>query len=272
MVSPAAITLATPTLFLPLRRSSICAILTDQLKSAHCLSPIVAMSVHACPDCGGAVFFGAKRCSYCHPAKKLDRMELAVTAGLLSAIALGAAYVGYLLAHDPNRPSLDAIVSAVSRLGRLEFKSERKEDYGWIAKAMQACRQDAGRQPASLHFLVVPVALMNKQDVRWATKSTATAGNAELLSLNDTLDGLRKGDLQLYSGDYAFSITSVPANVIYKWASGSGASRFSTDEAEQIPAFKIGFQFGAGETDLSSATEMKPSKGNCQWTGALITQ
>jgi hypothetical protein len=230
------------------------------------------MSVHACPDCGGAIFFGAKRCSHCQPAKRLDRMEIAIAAGLLTAIALGAAYVSFLLAHDPNRPSLDAIVSAASRLARMDIKSETKEDYGWIAKAMQACRQDAARQPESLHFLVVPVAPVNKQDVRWATKSTATAGNAELLSLNDTLDGLRKGELRLYSGDYSFSIISVPANVIYKWASASGASRFSTEEAEQIPAFRIGFQIGASETDTSSATELKPSKGNCQWTGALITQ
>lgn len=200
-------------------------------------------------------------------------MEIAVAAGLLSAIALGAGYVGFLLAHDPNRPSPDAIVSAVSRLARLEFKSETtREDYGWLVKAMQDCQQDAARQPGSLHFLVLPVLPVNKQDVRWATKSTATAGNAELLSFNDTLDGLRKGDLLLYSGDYTFSIISVPANVIYKWASASGASRFSTDEAEQIPAFRIGFQIGASEADASSATELKPSKGSCQWTGALIPQ
>jgi hypothetical protein len=229
------------------------------------------MSAHACPDCGGAIFFGAKRCAYCHPAKRLDRMEIAVAAGLLSTIALAAVYVGFLLSHDPKRPSLEAVVSAASRLARLEINSNSKEDYGWIDKAMQACRQDAANQPGSLHFLVVPVALVNKQDVRWATKSTATAGNAELLSLDDTLDGLRKGDLQLYSGEYTFSIISVPANVTYKWASASGASRFSTDEAEQIPAFRIAFQIGAGEADASSGTELKPSKGSCQWTGALIT-
>jgi hypothetical protein len=230
------------------------------------------MSVHACPDCGGAVFFGAKRCSYCQPVKRLDRTEIAVATGLLTAIAFGAVYVGFLLARDPNRPSLDAVVSAVSRLARLEFKSETKEDYGWIAKTMQTCRQDAARQPETLHFLVVPVTPANNRDVRWATKSTATAGNAELLSLNDTLDGLRKGDLQLYSSEYTFSIISVPDNVIYKWESASGASRFSTDEAEQIPAFRIVFQTGASEADASSATELKPSKGACQWTGALITQ
>jgi hypothetical protein len=230
------------------------------------------MSVHACPDCGGAIFFGAKRCSYCQPAKKLDRMEIAIAASLLSILALGAGYVGFLLAHDPNRPSLNAVASAVSRFARLEFKSVANEDYSWIGKAMQTCRQDAARKPESLHFLVVPVAPVNKQDVRWATKSTATAGNAELLSLNDTLEGLKKGDLQLYSGEYGFSIISVPANVIYKWASASGPSRFSTDEAEQIPAFRIGFQIGTSEVDTSSATELKPSKGNCQWTGALITQ
>jgi hypothetical protein len=229
------------------------------------------MSAHACPDCGGAIFFGAKRCSYCLPAKRLDRMEIAVTTVLLLAILLGGAYAGYLLARDPNRPSLQAIINTLSRVGQTDPKAETKDDYNWIAEGMQNCRQEAGKRPDSLHFMVVPLTAVNKEDVRWATRSTASAANAELLGLNDTLDGLRKGDLNLYSGEYAFTITSIPGDVTYKWASANGPSRFSTDEAEQIPAFRIAFSLGGSEPDSTSATQFKPTKGSCLWVGALIT-
>jgi hypothetical protein len=228
------------------------------------------MSVRACPDCGGAIFFGAKRCSNCRPAKRLDRLEVAVAAGLLGAILIGGIYIGVLLARDPNRPSLEAAVSAVSRLFRADNPPEAKDDYGWIARGMQACRQDAARQPERLHFLVVPLMSANRNDVRSATISSATAANAELLSLDDTLAGLRKGDLRLYPGEYVFGISSVPDNVIYKWGKASGASRFSTDEAEQIPAYRMAFQIGENAGDVASGTEFRRGLGNCQWTGALI--
>ena len=133
------------------------------------------MSAHACPDCGGAIFFGARRCSYCLPAKRLDRMEIAVTTVLLLALLLGGVYAGFLLARDPNRPSLQAIMSTVSRLGQIAPTAETKENYNWIAEGMQNCRQDAGNRPDSLHFMVVPLTAVNKENVRWATRSTASA-------------------------------------------------------------------------------------------------
>lgn len=198
-------------------------------------------------------------------------MEIAIAAGLLSAILLGTIYAGFLLARDPNRPSLEAITGSLSRLARLNISPERTDDYGWIDSALQACRQEAARQPGSLHFLVVPLAPANKGDVRWATKSTASAGNAELLNFDDTLAGLRKGDLQLYPGEYTFSVTSVPANIIYKWAKTTGVSRFITDEAEQIAKFRMSFQIGDSQSDTTAGSEFSPIKGNCQWAGALIT-
>lgn len=228
------------------------------------------MSVHACPDCGGAIFFGAKRCSYCRPEKSLDRLEVAVAACLLSALAIGAIYAAMLLSRDPNRPSLDAMLNATSRLARFEFSPTKTDDYGWIAKTMDACKEEAARAPGSLHFLVVPLAAANKNDVRWATKSTAAAANAELLSLNDTLDGLRRGDLQLYPGQYVFGITSMPAGVAFKWPAVTGVSRFTTEEGEQIPAFRMGFQLGENEGDASSGTEFTRTPGTCFWAGALI--
>jgi len=229
------------------------------------------MSAHACPDCGGAIFFGAKRCSYCLPARRLDRMEIAVTTALLLAILLGGIYAGYLLARDPNRPSLQAVTNALARVGQVAPKPEPEDNYSWIAEGMQTCRQQAGDRPDSLHFMVVPLTAVNKEDVRWATRSTASAANAELLSLNDTLDGLRRGDLNLYWGEYAFAITSVPGDVTYRWASASGPSRLSTDEAEQISGFRIAFSLGGSEPDSASATQFKPTKGSCLWVGALIT-
>ncbi len=229
------------------------------------------MSVHACPDCGGAIFFGAKRCSYCRPEKSRDRLELAVAACLLSALALGAIYAAVLLSRDPNRPSLDAMLNATSKLARFEFSTAKLDEYGWIVEAMDVCKAEAAREPSSLHFLVVPLARTNKDDVRWATKSTGFAANAELLNLHDTLDGLRRGHLQLYPGEYVFRITSLPADIIYKWGSASGVARFSSAEGEQIPKFKMAFQIGENEGDASLATELTRMPGSCFWTGALIT-
>jgi hypothetical protein len=229
-----------------------------------------SMSVHACPDCGGAIFFGAKRCSYCRPEKSRDRLEVAVAACLLFALALGAVYAAVLLSRDPNRPSLEAVLTGASRLASFEFNVAKPEQYGWIAQAMDACKADAAREPSSLHFLVVPLTAADKNDVRWATKPTAAAANAELLNLNDTLDGLRRGDLQLYPGEYVFRITSLPAGVTYKWNSATGVARFSSAEGEQLPKFKIAFQIGENEGDTALATELTRTPGSCFWTGALI--
>jgi hypothetical protein len=228
------------------------------------------MSVHACPDCGGAIFFGAKRCSYCRPERSRDRLEVAIAACLLSAVVFGAIYAGTLLSRDPNRPSIDAMMNATSKLARLEFTPAKTDEYGWIAQAMNACKADAARAPDSLHFLVLPLTRTKNDDMRWATKPTAAAANAELLNLNDTVDGLRRGDLQLYPGEYVFRITSLPADVTYKWDAASGVARFSTAEGEQIPKFKIGFQIGENEGDTSLATELTRAPGTCFWTGALI--
>ena len=78
--------------------------------------------------------------------------------------------------------SLLLLVAAIAIAAVIVIRWERLPvapgDFTWLTKAMAECDAEAEKEPATVHFLVVPMASAPADDGRWKAKSLNDIGNA----------------------------------------------------------------------------------------------
>jgi len=143
-------------------------------------------------------------------------------------------------------------------------------NFGWIERAIAQCERDAARNPDTLYFLVIPVVPADGDPRSWIPKSNGTVGtNVLLIGSQDTVDGLRAGELRLDSRAYRFSILDPGTTRAYPWRPALGVHKFAIRDASAVASFRPGFNFRpTGEIRWADG-DIPREAGTCYWTGAL---
>jgi hypothetical protein len=225
----------------------------------------VAVIDGECPNCGGGTFVLAKVCAHCGAPIRLRAAGMMVAgalAALLVAIAVAAAAVlgGHRLAvaTETGAPA-DAQIAAGSTA-----------DPGWLAAAMSGCDAQARTNSGALHFLVTPLVAVAQDSAPWHAKSINDAGNAVVLRSDDTLEGLKSGTLRIYPADYAFGISDLAGNTVYKWRAAVGVAKFSTSDAGSISTFNVQFRTARSGGDAKWGGSFVRRDDSCHWVNAII--
>jgi hypothetical protein len=208
---------------------------------------VAGMLATNCLHCGNAMSAFARACGHCGASNPKRTTAIALAGAVVALIAaLGIA----------------AFVFAWQRTGT-------KDNFAWLAKAMEDCDAEAAKTPTTLHFLVVPMASKPADDAEWRAKSRNDIGNAILLVGEQTLDGLRSGQLKISSEPYDFRMRDDSTNDIYQWSSSTGVKKFLTPNAQAIEQFKLQFKTAKKTGDAWGATFVNQA-GTCYWVNAII--
>jgi hypothetical protein len=215
-----------------------------------------------CPDCGEAVPMLARACGYCG-APNLARGRVAA-AGAALAVLLVAGIAIALLVVRPGVPP------GGSGTPVTKPAADKRDDFAWLTAAMKECDEDAAREPAALHFMVIPLLDQAKDLPGWRRISLNDVGNAILIKAEDTLAGLRRDALRISPVEYVFAVRNEPAEVVYKWSPSVGVKRYSMPNAEDVTNFRVQFQTRDGVAGPEWGATFVRRKGNCYWVNAII--
>lgn len=216
------------------------------------------LTVAECPDCGARVPALARTCASCGARNPGRRRSIAVA----SALAVF---------------TLAVFVAAVAALGWLQLPAGNArqyvgpdDDFGWLETAMKECDEQAAKEPATLQFLIIPLAAKPGDEAGWRSTALNDIGNAILLSSEDSLSALRKGSLQITMEEYLFSIRDQATNVVFKWNRSRGVAQFSTTKVEDTDQFRIQFRTRARARADEWGNVFVRQKGTCYWVNAII--
>jgi hypothetical protein len=210
------------------------------------------LSSHECPECGETVSRFAPECPECN-APNPTRTRLAIAVAVVSLLAAAGVLTALLWQWRP---------------GSEQQQAQGTDAFEWLTTAMDACENDAAQNPATLYFIVIPMAADPKDVPQWREKSLNDIGNAILLTSAEGLEGLRQNSLTISNEPYVFGIRD-QAQVIYKWKPSSGVARFSTPEAESITSFNIQFLTGDKPREADWGAAFARQKGSCYWVTAI---
>ena len=221
-----------------------------------------------CVECGEPLSAFARSCPECGAPNKARVGAVAVVAAL-SVLAVAIAVTAVVILRWQRLPVSATSPPPPPAAGTQEPTAAAPGDFGWLTSAMQECDAQAEKEPATLHFLIIPLAAAQKNEEDWRSKSLNQIGNAILLSSDTALDGLKSQALRLAEQDYVFSVRDQAA-AVYSWKRSTGVAKFSIANADAIDAFHIRFQTGerSGENEWGNAFVRK--KGNCYWVNAII--
>lgn len=219
------------------------------------------------------------------PARSRRRTLLAVALAVVSA-AVGAALFLAVLdfsqdlkkrwsAHPStglNEQTLPSVVpTAPAEPAPVTPEPQRKNDVGWIEKAMADCDQEAARNPDALYFLIIPVMPASTDPKDWSPAAVGQVGRSVLLlKSKDMLDGLGNGSLALYGGRYTFSIIDPANGSGHVWSPGVGLAKLSKPDVGPLNAFSIAFALADGPPETQLGFKFLRDKGICYWVGALV--
>jgi hypothetical protein len=232
-------------------------------------SPVGPLAVEVtdgeCPNCGAGTPLLARTCSQCGGQLALRMAGLLVAGALvLLAVAIVIALVVLLRWHQlaAATESGDAADEQIATIST--------DDLSWLASAMSGCDAEAKTNQGVLHFLVTPLVSVAKDLAPWQAKSINDAGNGILLRADDTLAGLKSGELRIYPADYGFSIFDEAGNTIQKWRPATGVAKFSAATAGPISTFKVQFRTAHSDSDPNWGGSFNRLNGSCYWVNAII--
>jgi len=217
-----------------------------------------------CPDCGGAVSPAAWTCRDCGRRVAHEWPSFTIVGALvflLAAVVVAATIVlrwQQLTAATETGAAADQRITAASTT-----------DFSWLATAMSECDAIAKADPSPLHFLLTPLAVVAGDATAWREKSINDKGDGILLRTDDTMGGLRGASLQIYPGDYVFSLTDDATHMVYRWRATSGVARFSNADAAAVTSFKVQFATVHGVVG-NWGTTFNRQNGSCYWVNPVI--
>jgi len=203
-----------------------------------------------CQTCGYPVPVLASACRHCGAPNATRLGALAVAGSVLLLVAAIA---------------ITAIVAI-----RWERLPPESGDFTWLSKAMTECDVEAEKEPATVHFLVVPMASGPADDERWKAKSLNNIGNAILLPQRDTIGGREDGTLRISTEQYEFSVRDEATGGIYNLSPSVGVKKFLVPDAEQIKEFNVQFRTGRTANEAAWGAAFQHRQGTCYWVNAII--
>ena len=160
-----------------------------------------------CPECGEPVPIRAEKCSYCGTPNTARRGVVAIAVAIvLLVIAIGSAI--YIATRPQTRMTADPKGASRAVVGEPRGISPpvtTDGSFGWIRSALTACDDLAAKQPAELHFIVIPLQAKPSDLADWQLLTVGAVGNGLSIPADDALGGLRRGTLSIYNEDYVFS-------------------------------------------------------------------
>ena len=217
----------------------------------------------ACSHCGATLPMLANTCPECGSQAKPQLVRIAGAALALLLVAFLFALFTVvrwqqLDAATTTGAPADAIIAATS-----------DTDFSWLATAMSGCDTIAKNEPASLHFLVTPLAAVGGDLTQWRGKSMNDKGDGILLRATDALDGLKQASLRIYPADYVFGLTDGANQTVYRWRAAAGVARFSNAGAGAVSAFTVQFRTARGVAPAWGTTFNRVD-GSCYWVNPII--
>jgi hypothetical protein len=227
------------------------------------------MAVETCSACGGKGLL-QNPCPVCGSTRMADAVEVAVTGFVLVGLAAVAGVVGYLLWKHPINVAELTRMDAHAALAPKALGTPKVTDFDWVTRAMDGCDKEAVTDKEGLYFLIIPLA-RDKDDPQWTPQSIGTGGNANLIPTKDALEGLKRGVLKVYPGEYLFSAAEASTNAAYRWNTANGVARFS-HAGKSIESFRIAFRTLKDKSAAGEASEFTRFEGTCHWVAAIITK
>jgi hypothetical protein len=218
-----------------------------------------------CRNCGAAVGRLAASCGRCGAPNAARRMLFATAAAVL-VLAAAAAVAAILALRDPSR----------GLLAGLRIGTSGARDYAWLSKVMKDCDDEAAKDKATLHFLVIPLRADAAQQQSLRSLTVNTMGNAIIISGEDTLRLLRAGTVAILQDPYVFSIRDEATKVVYRWDQATSVKWVSSKDDGAVRRFRMQIRpqgQGSGEA-LPDAwgNAIARQDGNCYWVNALIAR
>ncbi len=227
-----------------------------------------------CPECGEPVPIRAEKCSYCGTPNTARRGVVAIAVAIvLLVIAIASAI--YIATRPQTRMAAEPKGASRAVVGEPRGISPpvtADGSFAWIRSALTACDDLAAKQPAELHFIVIPLQAKPSDLPDWQLLTVGTVGNGLSIPADDALGGLRRGTLSIYNEDYVFSVRDANTNVVYKWNSANGVKQFSTKEAEAVRIFRLQSlpQLKGKTGDWGDA--FSTQAGKCNWVAAIVRE
>lgn len=204
-----------------------------------------------CPNCGNAVPVFAASCGVCGASNRA-RLGAFAVAGLLTILLVAI------------------VIAAAIMVSRAPAPGGAPDDFAWLSKAMDECDAEAEKAPATLYFLVVPMASAPNDDAYWRSKSLNDVGNAILLRQRETIDALVNQRLRIATEKYEFNVRDEATSAIHRWSPSVGVKKFLITNAEQIREFKAQFKTGRKAETSEWGSAFTHRQGTCYWVNAII--
>ena len=192
---------------------------------------------------------------------RLSRIGWIAAAALTLALLLAAAFSG-LPGYLHGKLRARHAPSAAST-------SSDTRSFAWLKTAMDNCEKDAGRNPDTVSFMIVPMAAAGAYGREWSTKALEIVGNTVLFDSQSALEGLNAGAMRISSLQFVFSVLDTATNATHRWNSAVGVSTLSSKEIAARGTFKVGFQTAPGEKPVWSSVTAT-GDGTCHWVFALV--
>jgi hypothetical protein len=211
-----------------------------------------------CAECGEPQSAFARVCIRCGASNRARLGAYAIVAALAVFVAALVAVVAVMVGHQQAPTESGAPASTVA-----------DGDFGWLTTAMHDCDALAAKEPDTLHFLVIPLAVAPNNQANWQAKALNKVGNGILLRSDVALDGLKSKGLAISKAHYVFAVRD-QAQVVYKWDRSSGIAKFSIPNAGSIDGFSIQFQGADDKADDDWGNAFARKKGNCYWVNVIL--
>jgi hypothetical protein len=220
------------------------------------------LNVAECPHCGEAVPTFARSCAACG-ARNDARLGAVAVASALVALLVAIIFAGVVVLKWQQLPVGPGQQQA-------EPGTPAADTFAWLSAAMKECDEQAAKEPATLHFLAIPLASKREDDGSWRAIALNDVGSAILLTSDAALDGLRRGSLRISPQEYIFSVRDEASGAVYKWNRSTGVAQFSTADADSVETLKIQFQTRSATRDGEWGSVFVRQKGSCYWVNAII--
>jgi hypothetical protein len=212
-----------------------------------------------CAECGEPQSAFASICARCGAGNRARLGALAIVGALAAfaaaaLVALMAVVVGWQQA--PKGAAAPASAAANGK-------------FAWLTTAMHDCDTLAAKEPDTLHFLVIPLAVAPNNQANWQSKALNKVGNGILLRSDVALEGLKGKELAISKTRYIFAVRD-QAQVMYKWDRSSGIAKFSIPNAGSVDGFSIQFQGADGKAGDNWGNTFARKKGNCYWVNVVL--
>lgn len=211
-----------------------------------------------CANCGHPVSAFASACVFCGARNRARLGALAITAALGVLVIAGVVTTVVLVRWERLPVESPAQPASVP-----------PGDFTWLTEAMKECDAVAGREPDTLHFLVIPLAPASNDQEDWQSKAMNAVGNAVLLRSDVALQALEDGAVSIARDSYVFSVRD-QTQTTYSWDRSVGVAKFSIPNAPSIEGFKVRFQYGDKQAGDEWGDAFGRRKGNCYWVNAVL--